>query len=323
MLRYSLILLLILPLLTGCGDYNAVMKTPDYEYKYEAAKGYYTEGHFRKAAEVFSQVLAILKGSQYGDECLFLLGMSNYRAEDYEAAAQYFRKYYQSYPKGKYLEQSRYFTAMSFYNSLADIRLDQSSTMEALTEFSDFIEHSPQSRLRFLAQDRIFKLQDRLVEKEYLSAKLYYDLGTYVINSTYGGSNYEACVITAQNALKDYPYASPKRKEELSIMILRAKYHLARQSVVDKRVERFRDALDEYFAFENDFPESQYMKEAASIRRHAERVIEKKGVLLDEDELADETKKKQNTPAIPRKKEKMPDANNTPFGFLLDIFRGH
>ena len=72
------------------------MKTSDYEYKYEAGKGYYAEGYYRKAAEAFGQVLAALKGTQYGDECLFLLGMSNYRMGDFEAATQYFKKYYQS-----------------------------------------------------------------------------------------------------------------------------------------------------------------------------------------------------------------------------------
>ncbi|MBO7067486.1 MAG: outer membrane protein assembly factor BamD [Bacteroidaceae bacterium] len=289
MQRYSLILLFILPFLAGCGDYNSVMKTTDFEYKYEAAKSYYTEGNYRKASEAFGQVLTILKGTQYGDECLFMLGMSNYYAGDSESAAQFFKKYYQSYPKGHYVELSRYYCAMSYYSRLVDTRLDQSNTMDALTEFSNFLEYYPESGLRAQTQEMIFNLQDKLVEKEYLAAKLYYDLGTYVLNCVYGGSNYEACVITAQNALKDYPYASPERKEELSIMILRAKYHLARQSVVEKRLERFRDAVDEYYAFQNEFPESKYMNEAERILHHSERVIAKKGNMEEDEVEADES----------------------------------
>ncbi|MCR4591752.1 MAG: outer membrane protein assembly factor BamD [Bacteroidaceae bacterium] len=288
MRRYSLILFVILPILVGCGDYNSVMKTADYEYKYEAAKGYYTEGSYRKAAEALGQVLSVLRGTQYGDECLFLLGMSNYRSGDYEFATQYFKKYYQSYPKGKYVELSRYFCALSYYNSVVDTRLDQSSTVEALNEFSSFLEYFPDTKLRPQTQEKIYDLQDKLVEKEYLSAKLYYDLGSYLLNCITGGSNYEACIVTAQNALKDYPYASPERKEELSIMVLRAKYHLARQSVVEKRVERFRDAVDEYYAFLNEFPESQYLREAKNILNHSERVIARKGVMEDIEE--DESK---------------------------------
>ena len=160
MQRYSLILLFVLPFLTGCGDYNSVMKTADYEYKYEAAKGYYTDGSYRKAAEAFMQVLAILKGTQYGDECLFMLGMSNYRMGDFEAATDYFKKYYQSYPKGHYVELSRYYCAMSYYNCVRDTRLDQTSTMEALNEFSSFLEYYPGTNLKALTQDMIFNLHD-------------------------------------------------------------------------------------------------------------------------------------------------------------------
>ena len=291
MQRYSLILLIILPFLAGCGDYNHVMKTADYEYKYEAAKGYYSEGSFRKAAESFRDVLAILKGTQYGDECLFMLGMSNFRLGDFESASEFFKKYYQSYPKGKYVELSRYYCAMSYYNSIPDIRLDQSSTMEALTEFSTFLDYFPETSLKAQTQDVIFNLQDKLVEKEFLSAKMYYDLGSYLGNMTSSGcSNYEACIVTAQNALKDYPYASPSRREELSILVLRSKYHLARQSIIEKRIERFRDAIDEYYAFENEFPESQYMREAKNIFNHSERVVSKKGDLDEDDVESDVTK---------------------------------
>ena len=80
--------------------------------------------------------------------------------------------------------------------------------------------------------------------KEYLSAKLYYNLGNYM------GNNYQSCVITAQNALKDYPYTN--MREELSILILKAKYELAYYSVEEKKLERYRETVDEYYAFKNE-----------------------------------------------------------------------
>jgi outer membrane protein assembly factor BamD len=60
---------------------------------------------------------------------------------------------------------------------------------------------------------------------------------------------------------------------------------------VERRVERFRDAIDEYYAFQNEFPESQYMKEAKSIFNHSERVVAHKGDLNDDKIEIDETKK--------------------------------
>ena len=278
-------------LLVSCSEYTNVLKSNDYEYKYEAAKALYAEGHYRQAAELFGMLLAPLKGTQYGEESLYMLGESNLKARDYESAAMFFKKYYQSYPKGSYMEVARFSSAYALYKQTPDLRLDQSSTMEAITEFQTFLDYCPNTHLKQQVHEIIYELQDKLVKKEYLAAKLYYDLGTYPGNaSTNGGSNYEACVVTAQNALKDYPYASASLREDLSILVLRAKYYLARQSVTERQMERYRDAIDEYYAFQNDFPESQYMKEAKNILNSSERIVSKKGGLQDNDDEQKENK---------------------------------
>lgn len=85
------------------------------------------------------------------------------------------------------------------------------------------------------------------------------------------GNNYLSCVITAQNALKDYPYTG--LREDLSILVLRAKYQMALQSVMEKQDERFRDTIDEYYAFMNEFPESKYKKEAEKIFKDSSKNI--------------------------------------------------
>jgi outer membrane protein assembly factor BamD len=302
---FFLPLLLVLTMLTACSEFSAVLKSDDYEYKYEAAKALYADGQYRQAAELFSMLLAPLKGTSYGEESLYMLAESNLKAKDYESAAMFFKKYYQVYPKGHYMEMARFNSGYSLYKQVADIRLDQTSTMEAIREYQDFLDYCPNTSLKEQTHAVIYELQDRLVEKEYLSAKLYYDLGTYTLNSIYGGNNYEACVVTAQNALKDYPYASAGLRENLSILILRAKYHLARQSVEAKRVERFRDAIDEYYAFENDFPESKYLKEANSIFRYSQRMVERKGGLLtDDDALVEKDGILEEAKEVKTKKQK-------------------
>lgn len=148
-----------------------------------------------------------------------------------------------------------------------DVRLDQTDTYEAVTEFQNFLELYPGGEYSAKAQKLIFELQDKLVEKEYLSAKLYYDLGSYFGNCAYGGSNYRACIVTAENAIRDYPYTS--HREEFAILILRAKFELAAQSVESKKEERYHDAIDEYYGFTNEYPESRYMKEASALFKKA------------------------------------------------------
>lgn len=303
-------------LLESCSEYSNVLKSNDYEYRYEAAKALYADGHYRQAAELFSLLLAPLKGTSYGEESLYMLGESNLKAKDYESAVMFFKKYYQLYPKGSYMELSRYNTGYALYKQTPDIRLDQSSTMEAIKEFQNFLDYCPETTLKEQAHQIIYDMQDKLVQKEYQSAKLYYDLGTYTLNCIYGGNNYEACVVTAQNALKDYPYASANLREELSILTLRAKYHLARQSVEERRLERFRDAIDEYYAFQNDYPESKYLKEATSIRNYSERVVANKGQLIDDEDIVVKEKtssKKQSLPDVQKEKK-----DDKPFGWVID-----
>ena len=283
MTKRLIFVFLTLMSLSACGEYTYLQRSSDVEYKYDAAKAYYADGHYGRACELLKNVLAPLKGTTYGEESLYLLAMANYKHRDYESAGNYFKKYYQSYPKGDYVEQARYYSGYMLYKQSPDARLDQHSTEEAIAEFQSFLDLYPGTRLKEQSQEMIFLLQDRLVEKEYLSAKLYYDMGSYV-NNRAGGSNYDACVVTAQNALKDYPFASAERREELSILILRSKYQLAKQSVEDKREARFRDAIDEYYAFMNDFPESKYEKEARGILADAEGIVKKKKLDISEKE---------------------------------------
>ena len=284
MKRYFILIPLLAMVLGSCSKWTAIQNTRDYEYKYEVAKAYFMEGKYSQASVYFAEVLSFMKGTINAEESLYLAAMSNFMNGDYDAASQYFRKYYQVYPKGLYVEYARYYCGLALYNMTPDPRLDQQSTYEAINEFQDFLDYYPYTSIKESTLEMIYKLQDKLVEKEYLSAKLYYDLGSYTMNCAYGGSNYEACVVTAQNALRDFPFASADRREELSIMILRSRFHLAEQSVDSKRVNRYRDCIDEYYAFANDFPESKYIKEAAKIMEKSTAYVKKHA---SKDELVD------------------------------------
>ena len=265
MKKNILITLLAALLLSSCGEYNKLLKSTDYEYKYEAAKNYFAKGQYNRAATLLNELIAILKGTDKAEESLYMLGMSYYNQNYYQTAAQTFTQYYNVYPRGTFTELARFHAGKALYLDTPEPRLDQSGTYNAIQQLQMFLEYFPNSAKKDEAQNMIFALQDKLVMKEYLSAKLYYNLGNYL------GNNYESCVITAQNALKDYPYTN--MREDLSILILRAKYEMAVFSVEDKREERYREAVDEYYAFKNEFPESKYMKDADRIFKEAQKIL--------------------------------------------------
>ena len=258
---------------SSCGEYNKVLKSQGYEYKYEAAKSYFAKGQNSRAAAILEELVTILKGTSNGEESLYMLAMTYYNQGDYVSASHYFNTYYTTYPRGTYTELARFYSGKALYLDTPEPRLDQSSTYKAINELQMFMEYFPGSSRGDIAQNMIFELQDKLVEKEYLSAKLYYDLGSYSGNASYSstGNNYLAAVVTAQNVLKDYPYT--KKREDLSILILRAKYGMAKESVLEKKEERMRETIDEYYAFKNEFPESKYLKEVEEIYKDASKYV--------------------------------------------------
>ena len=273
MKKYIVLALLSAGVFSSCGEYNKVLKSTDYEYKYEAAKSYFAKGQNSKAATILEELIPIMKGTAYGEESLYMLAMTYFNQGDYVTASHYFNTYYTTYPRGTYTELARYNSGKALYLDTPEPKLDQSSTYKAIQELQMFMEYFPRSERRELAQNMMFELQDKLVEKEYLSAKLYYDLGSYTGNTVYSstGNNYLAAIVTAQNILKDYPYT--KLREELSILILRAKYDMAKESVIEKKEERMLETVDEYYAFKNEFPESKYMKEVENIYKDASKYI--------------------------------------------------
>ncbi len=265
MKKNILLTLLAASLLSSCGEYNKLLKSTDYEYKYEAAKNYFAKGQYNKAATLLNELVAILKGTDKAEESLYMLGMSYYNQKDYQVAAQTFIQYYNVYPRGTFAELARFHAGKAMYLDTPEPRLDQSGTYSAIQQLQMFMEYFPESSKKEEAQNMIFQLQDKLVMKEYLAAKMYYNLGNYL------GNNYLSCVITAQNALKDYPYTN--MREDISILILRAKYEMALHSIDEKRPDRYRETVDEYYAFKNEFPESKYLKEADRIFRASQKEL--------------------------------------------------
>jgi len=257
------IIVISVVVLSSCNSYNNVLKSTDYGYKYEAAKEYYTAGQYARAYQLLEELIMVLKGTDRGEESLFMLGMCHYNLRDYETACMYLDRYVKSYPKGAYVELARFYDGKASYLESPDPRLDQSPTYNALSLLQDFLQFHPYSDLADEVNDMIYELQDRLVQKEYDSAKLYFNLGSYTGNCRMGGNNYEACIITIENVLKQFPYT--RRREDLYLMILKCRYELAQKSVAEKSEERYRQTIDEYFGFKNEFPQSDHMKEADQI----------------------------------------------------------
>lgn len=267
--------MLALVMMTGCSGYNKILKASDYNTKYSLAKTYFLEGRYTSCSSILEECVAYQRGTAQAEESMYLLATCYYNLNDYLAASQYYMACYRAFPNSTFSENCLYWSGRSLFLDTPDPRLDATSTTNAIDQLQHFVETYPLSKFRPEAEEMIYTMYDRLVEKEVGTAELYYNMGNYM------GNNYRSSIIVAENALRDYPYT--KYREKLAMIILRSKFQMAQESVLEKRDDRYRDAIDEYYAFKNEFPESSYMKEADRILRVSTRNLGNKNQIIEED----------------------------------------
>ncbi len=263
--KKGLLILLLMVVLTGCGDYQRLLKSRDPEEKYQAALMYFNNKQYVKAQTLLDDVSSYYKGTERSEDVLAYLARCYMGQKSYTSATDYYQAYIRNYPKGKYATEAYFQVGHCQYLDSPDARLDQDITKKAIESFQTFVELYPESPYAEQAYREMGEMYDKLAQKELYSAKLYYNLGTYL------GNNYLSCEIVAKNALKNYP--SNKYQENFSWLILQSKYQQMVNSYEDKKVDRARDAQDEYYNYITEYPDSKHRKEADKMLNNIRKII--------------------------------------------------
>jgi len=248
MRKFGLGLVLLTVIFTSCGDYNKILKSTDYEFKYKKAVEYYEDGEYVKAGTLFQELVNIYRGTTRADKVYYYYAKSMIGQKDYLMAGHYFKTLLDEFPTSDYAEEAQFMTGYCAYLLSPSPRLDQKVTHDAIDALQLYINLYPFSDRLTEANRLIDELRNKLIYKSYLNAKLYYDL-----------DNYKAAVVALSNSLIDYP--DSKYREELMYMLLKSKYLLAMNSIKEKQEQRLSNALDEYFSFVDEYPDSKYKKE--------------------------------------------------------------
>nr|HPR31663.1 outer membrane protein assembly factor BamD [Prolixibacteraceae bacterium] len=228
--------------------FNTVLKSTDYEYKYKKAVEYYQTGDYTHAISLFEDLVYAFRGTTRGADFYYYYAQSCYRQNDYLLAGHYFKTLYEQYPRHQHAEEAHFMVGMCYYKDSPNPKLDQGVSLKAIDAFQLFINLYPYSSKVEEANILIDELNEKIVYKSYLSAKLYYDM-----------EYFKAAVIALDNSLNDHP--STRHREELKYLLFKSKYLLAVNSIEEKKRERLNAARDEYFAFVDEFPGSRYVKE--------------------------------------------------------------
>jgi outer membrane protein assembly factor BamD len=252
-MRFRLyIVLIILLLASSCGEYEKLLKSTDFDLKKSKAKEYYDAGQYVKVTELLTQILPRYRATDEAEDLNWMNAQSYYGMKDYFMAGSTFKSFIDLFPFGKHAEEAYFMAAMCDYNLSARPELDQENSRNSIEGFKIFINKFPNSSKVEESNKLIRELEDKQVEKSYLSAKLYYDM-----------KQYKAAVVALNNSLKEF--ANTKYREKMMYLKLNSLFQYAELSLANKQKERYQATLDDYYSFMEEFPQSIYLKDVNGI----------------------------------------------------------
>ncbi len=248
-LTYFFIALAIVLLTGSCSEYQKLVKSSDYELKFEKAVKYYENEDYYKAQSLLEELRSIYRGTDKAEKISYYTAYCSYGLGELSLAAYLFKDFARQYPSSEHTEEVEYLAAYCYYLISPESSLEQAYTKAAIAELQIFIEKYPESDKRTEANELIDKLQYKLETKAYNNAYLYYNIG-----------DFKAAITSLKLVLSDYP--DTDYREDILFTIVKASYSLAENSVVSKKGERYKNTIEAYFSFVDNYPESKKIKEA-------------------------------------------------------------
>ncbi len=234
-----------------------------FDYNYERAQKFYQNSQYLSAAKILEELYPLSLGTTKADTILFMFADCYYQNKDYEMAAFHYKDYVRRYPRSERAELAYVMSVKAVYNISPYFALDQSETIYAIEELNMFIARYPNSKYMDECNEMLDVLRNKLAKKDFEIVKLYFET-----------ENYKATQIAVTNFLKTYSYSN--YAAEAAYILVKNNFQYAKKSVEKKKVERFRDCLDAYQSFRNNFPDSQWLTEAVKYADEATKQIEKK-----------------------------------------------
>lgn len=258
-MRHKLFIYIVIALIfgiTSCGQYEKILKSSDYQLKYDKAIEYFDKGDYVRSATILEQIVNVYKGTTKADTVQYYRAKAYLNQKDYIMAGYYYDQLATTYPNSPFTEESSFMKAFCYYQQSPRPSLDQEYSYKAINAFTLFMMAYPNSDKKDECIAYINELREKLVEKSYTTAKLYFDL-----------EQYKAAKIALRNSLNEYP--DTKYREEIMFLILKANYLIAENSVAAKMDERFQETVDEYYSFIGEFPDGEYSRDAGNMYKTA------------------------------------------------------
>lgn len=247
-LKIFIVLLVALTQFSCTSYYETLMQSNDVDVKYKAAFQYYEKGKFKKAADLFENLVLATQGTPQEDTVNYYYALSNYKFGDYTAAESNFANFINVFPRSPFSQEAQFLRIKCLYESTFRYELDQTPTRKAMMIISEFMYDNPASEFYPVCQTMMKEFMERLDKKSFESAKLYY------IMEDYKASHYALKNVLKENADNQY-------REDVLYYTVLSSYRYALNSVSSKQKERYLTFIDDYYNFISEYPESSKKKE--------------------------------------------------------------
>lgn len=258
----SLVLLVLSIALSSC-TFQKLLKTGSVDEKYDEAVKLYNEKDYSRALQLFDQLAGAMRATDKSQKIAYYYAYSYFNQKDYTLASYYFKRYATNFPNTPEAEECAFMSAYCNYLNSPEYSLDQTITYDALKDLQLFVNTYPGSKRVSECNDLIDKLREKLEMKDYKMAKLYYRM-----------DDYAAAIVGLNNILKEFP--DSKHKEEVLFLIFKSYHRYAKESIDEKKKDRYSKALKSYQDFVTQYPESEYLAEAASLKESARKALDSK-----------------------------------------------
>ncbi|MDP2423321.1 MAG: outer membrane protein assembly factor BamD, partial [Bacteroidales bacterium] len=209
MFRKNVFIALVLLLtVSSCSKYQRLVKSTDYEEKYQMAMVFYEQTDYYRALQLFDQLLPFYRGTDRAERLSYYYAYAHYHQRDYVLGSFYFKRFAKTFPRSQFAEECAFMSAYCQYLDSPKHSLDQTNTNEAIKELQLFINMYPQSGRIEECNRLIDNLRAKLELKDMEIARLYFKM-----------ENYTAAITAFKNVLKAFP--ETRFREEIMLSILR------------------------------------------------------------------------------------------------------
>lgn len=282
------LLLILIPVITclfflpACKSrYEKIRTSTDIALKYKTATYYFNKRDFTRALPLLEDLSTSMKGSEKAEDAAYFYAYCEFYLKDFAIARNLFQTFAEQFPNSLRAEEARFMGAKCSMQESPSFSLDQENTTKAIDALQLFINLYPHSTRIAECNKMMDVLRGKLETKSFENAKLYYTVGEY-----------KPAVIALKNSQRDFP--DSKFREEMDFLILKCEYLYAGGSIISKQEERYNDAIQSFQSFSENFPKSDYLKEAEKITGESKKAIVKVKRIMQEYAVAETAYQKAN-----------------------------